>query len=142
MRPRGIVADYLRHPSAPDNLALETLLISAWGDLSAGSYSEAQVTLAAVNAVLDEMNLGILNPFTIDPLAADYDAIVQILGSHGYQVQRIEVQGDTAQAWVSQASPELIELKLSRVSGEWELDGYARIMTVQVCWEVEVARAA
>ena len=142
MRQRGIVADYLRHPSASDSLALETLLISAWGELNAGSYSEAQVTLAAVNAVLDEMNQGIPNPFTIDPLAADYDAIVQILGSHGYQVQRIEVQGDTAQAWVSQASPELIELKLSRVDGEWELDGYARIMTVQVCWEVEVARAA
>jgi hypothetical protein len=142
MRQRGIVADYLRHPSTPDNLALETLLISAWGELNAGRYSEAQVTLAAVNAVLDEMNQGIPNPFTINPLVADYDAIVQILGSHGYQVQRIEVQGDTAQAWVSQANPKPIEFKLSRVNGEWKLDGYERIMTVQVCWEVEVARAA
>ncbi|NJN43981.1 MAG: hypothetical protein HC806_04155 [Anaerolineae bacterium] len=33
----GIVADYVRHPSAPENLALETLLVQADAEMRAGN---------------------------------------------------------------------------------------------------------
>ncbi len=53
MRERGIVADYLRHPSAPLNVILETLLLSADERLRSGDYAEVELLLQAVNAALD-----------------------------------------------------------------------------------------
>ncbi|HEY5669555.1 MAG TPA: hypothetical protein VIS10_06115 [Anaerolineales bacterium] len=53
MRERAIVADYLRHPSAPLNVILETLLLSADERLRSGDYAEVELLLQAVNAALD-----------------------------------------------------------------------------------------
>ncbi len=58
MRQRGIVADYLRHPTAPVNVALETLLISAESYLQQGKYEDAGKILIAVNNELDEVDKG------------------------------------------------------------------------------------
>lgn len=55
MRQRGIVADYLRHPEAPENIALEAMLVEADGDLRAGNYVKAEKTLAQVNDALDQL---------------------------------------------------------------------------------------
>jgi hypothetical protein len=55
MRQQGIVADYLRHPSAPVNVALETLLVAANEHLLAGSYGEAEKLLLAIEEELDEV---------------------------------------------------------------------------------------
>jgi hypothetical protein len=55
MRKRGIVADYLRHPATPENLAIEPLLIAANGDLNTGKYQEAEKLLVAINHELDEV---------------------------------------------------------------------------------------
>ena len=51
MRERGIVADYLRHPHTPANLALETLFITAHQQMIAQDYTSATQTL-------DEITLG------------------------------------------------------------------------------------
>jgi hypothetical protein len=56
MRKRGIVADYLRHPSAPLNLQIESLLVGADADLRAGNYFKVQKLLAFVNAELDALD--------------------------------------------------------------------------------------
>lgn len=53
MRERGIVADYLRHPSAPENLALESMLVAADAYLRSGDFERTQLMLDSVNAVLD-----------------------------------------------------------------------------------------
>jgi hypothetical protein len=53
MRSRGIVADYLRRPEAPENLGLETLLVGAHQRFLQGDYSGAQNFLDAVNASLE-----------------------------------------------------------------------------------------
>jgi hypothetical protein len=53
MRDKGIVADYLRRPSAPENVALETLLTAADVALRAGDTIRAMQLLSAVNADLD-----------------------------------------------------------------------------------------
>ena len=75
MREKGIVADYLRHPSTPENIALETLLVSADNSLRTGDYARTEKTLDAINAMLDiysdgglqtaQTNLILQNPFII-----------------------------------------------------------------------------
>ncbi|MGH2524069.1 MAG: hypothetical protein ACRDH2_16305, partial [Anaerolineales bacterium] len=69
-RRRGIVADFVRHPTAPENLALETMLVDARRALAAGEFATTEKLLNSVNAVLDAHNL------FHDPLAADYLEIV------------------------------------------------------------------
>ncbi|HEX9028858.1 MAG TPA: hypothetical protein VF823_06775 [Anaerolineales bacterium] len=53
MRQRGIVADYLRHPAAPENKALEDLLIAAGAALQSAQYGRSDQLLRAINASLD-----------------------------------------------------------------------------------------
>jgi hypothetical protein len=53
MREKGIVADLLRRPSMPPNLALENLLVATDQELQAGNYDRVEVLLAAANASLD-----------------------------------------------------------------------------------------
>ena len=52
MRERGIVADYLRHPSTPTNIALETLLVSAYDQLRAGNYDQTERLVETVDQAL------------------------------------------------------------------------------------------
>ena len=58
MRERGIVADYLRHPHTPANLALETLFITAHQQMIAQDYTSASQTLDAIDSVLDGIEHG------------------------------------------------------------------------------------
>jgi len=55
MRERGIVADFLRRPSAPANIVLEKLLVAADARLRAGDFALAGRLLEAVNAALDAL---------------------------------------------------------------------------------------
>jgi hypothetical protein len=55
MRTRGIVADFLRHPGAPENVALEELLVAADSSLRGGDYATTDQLLKAVNAALDAL---------------------------------------------------------------------------------------
>ena len=55
LREHGIVADLLRHPSAPENISLESLLVSADTHLRAGDYAAVEQLLEAVNKALDAM---------------------------------------------------------------------------------------
>lgn len=61
MRQRGIVADYLRRPSLPENEQLEWMLVEADRELRAGNYARAEGLLVSVNARLDE--IGQVMPF-------------------------------------------------------------------------------
>jgi hypothetical protein len=67
MRQKGIVADYLRHPSTPENIALETLLVSADNSLRIGDYARTEKTLEAVNAMLDIFSDGGLQTISTNP---------------------------------------------------------------------------
>jgi hypothetical protein len=119
MRKKGIVADYVRYPSTPDNLALETMLIAADQDWLDKNYSAEDQMLAVVNGVLDGLERKSLDPFDVDPLAQDYQAIVQVLLDAGYQPQRIYVTGDTALAWITASGPLLKDLILLRTGRRW-----------------------
>lgn len=62
MRERGIVADYLRHPSAAENLLIETLLVAADRRLRAGDYVAVEEILTSINAALESLPKGDKSP--------------------------------------------------------------------------------
>ncbi|NUM47814.1 MAG: hypothetical protein HUU38_24165, partial [Anaerolineales bacterium] len=116
---RGIVADYVRHPSALENLTLETLMVEADAALRAGNYAEADRTLTAVNAVLDAYAAGDPAPFYAHPLAADYFAIVESALAAGIMPQKIVVDGEGATVWGWEGSAVLVEVVFEREEEGW-----------------------
>jgi hypothetical protein len=122
MRERGIVADYLRHPHTPENLAIETLLITAGKQMAAMDYTSTTHTLEQVSLVLDDIEHGTTDPFSASSLAADYLAISSYLQQQDYDVQDITLSGDTAQVNVTTITgPALLHLDLQRLGGEWSI---------------------
>lgn len=88
-RQRGIIADFIRRPSAAENIALETMLAAVERALDRQAYAEAEALLASVNAVLDAGNR------FEDALAARYLATVQDLAALGYEAQVIDLLSPT-----------------------------------------------
>jgi hypothetical protein len=122
MRERGIVADYLRHPHTPTNLALETLFINAHQQMIGQDFTSASQTLEEINSVLDGIDHGLADPFSVSQLTANYIAISDSLQQQGYEVQNISVTGDTASTSVTlPTGPGLIPLNLYRTGGEWSI---------------------
>lgn len=121
MRERGIVADYLRHPAAPENIALETMLVAADSALRAGDYFQAQKILSAANAFLDGISNADTGARYTHPLAGDYYAVVQTLLTAGYQPQRLQFEEERALAWVTRSGVDLIELRLAQIGGKWQV---------------------
>jgi len=123
MRKNGIVADYLRHPSQPENLALETMLAAANQNLIDGNFAPSLALLDAANQVLDRYPAQGLDAFAAVPLASDHLALVQTALADGYQPQRIELNTDgTARMWVTTPrGPQLVELSFVRQPSGWSL---------------------
>ncbi len=122
MRERGIVADYLRHPHTPENLALETLFITAGQQMAAKDYNAESQTLGMISLVLDGIDRGTPNPFSTSVLTSDYITIASTLQQQGYEVQNINVSGDIATTSVTGLSgPDLIPLRLQRTGGQWSI---------------------
>jgi hypothetical protein len=120
MRERGIVADYLRHPHTPQNLALETLFITANDQVSAQQYSNASQTLEDINLVLDGIEQATTDPFSVSTLSTDYLSISSALQQQGYEVQNIRTSESAAIVDVTNSKgPDLIELHLIRTGNEW-----------------------
>ncbi len=84
-RKRGLVADFIRSPRAPENVALETMLAAAQTALRRGDFDQAEQLAAAVNAVLDA------NGLFFDPLAARYLRAVTDLAAQGYEAQTLDL---------------------------------------------------
>jgi hypothetical protein len=125
MRQRGIVADYLRHPAADENLALETLLATAYTGLAQADYAVVDQVLSAVNAVLDAVQRGNPQPFEVNRQAADAYAIVQAVSQAGYQTQKMTVDQDAAQVWATADEESLIALNVTRTDTGWEINAGA-----------------
>jgi len=119
MREKGIVADYLRHPSIAENIALETMLGAADAAFLNADYPQTEYILNAINMVLDGISKGQQDPFSTHPLAEKYYTLVSILLSNGYQPQKLQIERDMAQALVSNEIGELATIYLSRSEGGW-----------------------
>jgi hypothetical protein len=122
MRERGIVADYLRHPHIPVNLALETLFITAHQHMIALDYTSATQILDEISLVLDAIEHGMTDPFSVSQLASDYLTISDSLQHQGYEVQTVTVTGDIASVSATTTTGlALIPLNLQRTGGEWTI---------------------
>ncbi len=122
MRERGIVADFMRHPSAPLNLALETMLGAASRDLQAGHLAAVRDLLQAIDAALDAVDGGEAAPLKAHPLAVEYGKLVDVIGAAGYDLQRLEINTDTANAWVREGIDGLRQIVLNRAAnGGWQI---------------------
>jgi hypothetical protein len=120
MRQRGIVADYLRHPHTPNNLALETLFISASQYGSEQNYPDALQFLDTINSVLDAFEHGSPDPFSVSILTSDYLTIATTLQQEGYEIQNLSIYSDTASVQVTTSSgPDLIPMNLKFSQGKW-----------------------
>ncbi len=119
MRLQGITADYLRHPSQVENLALETMLIAAGETLFTGDFSQTYRYLQAINAVLDDYPIQGMKAFTAHPLAQTHLNLVRIALSHGYEPQRLRLGDNQARLWVTQSTPLVQELTLIYNGEEW-----------------------
>jgi hypothetical protein len=122
MRDRGIVGDWLRHPSQPGNLAFEALFITASDLMVNGDIPNADLVLNLINLTLDAVASGQPEPFNAHPLAADYLAIANTLQQNGYLLQSVELNGDTATVLVTANNMDLIELHLIRAAGSWQIN--------------------
>lgn len=116
-RQRGIIADFVRHPTAPENIALETMLAAAGQAIVAQRFDDAEALLVSVNAVLDSNNL------FFDPLAAEYLHVVTTLSSSGYEAQSILLADNTATATAIRTWPATESLTLTRDLTGWQLAG-------------------
>ncbi len=122
MRERKIVADYLRHPHTPTNLALETLFITAHNQSTNLNYASAEQILVEINLVMDNIERGITDPFSVSLITADYLTISDMLSAQGYEVQTLSVDGDHASTEVTTSSgPQLIPLTLQRSGSQWPI---------------------
>lgn len=123
MRQRGIVADYLRHPIALENLALEALLVNADRQLRRRNFAEAERYLAAIQQALEA---GIQVASRNNPLVADADAIAKLMLARGYQVQQMTIQENNARVWASPgagatAGQAIAEFELVRSQDGWSI---------------------
>lgn len=120
-RQRNIVADALRHPSTPEHIALETMLIAADAHFDAQEYDQGERLLESINAVLDTIPQVGDRPRFDDPLAAHYLAIVRQVLAAGYEPQRITLKGTTAEVQAIRIWPTLVQLHLELRAGQWLL---------------------
>ncbi len=119
----GIAADYVRHPSTPENIALELMLVAADRHLRAGDYGETEGILEAVNAVLTAVEAGEPAPFYADPMAETYLGITLALLEQGFEPQQLVLDGSQAQVQAQAGSTALVELMVDRGTNAWQVSG-------------------
>lgn len=120
-RQRNIVADALRHPTTPEHIALETMLIAADAHFDAQEYSQGERLLQSINTVLDTVQKVGDRPRFDNPLAAHYLAIVRQVLAAGSEPQRITLKGTTAEVQAIRTWPALVQLNLELRAGQWVL---------------------
>jgi hypothetical protein len=128
MRDREIVADYLRRPTQPEALAVETMLAEAGENLLQANFATVEQFLDAINAVLNVYPQQGIQAFAASPLADDYLKLVQTALAAGYQPQRIRLEGNTARIWVSTSGPGLIELSFIQDQENWSLSSLSSFL--------------
>ncbi|OGO34958.1 MAG: hypothetical protein A2Z16_01610 [Chloroflexi bacterium RBG_16_54_18] len=121
MREQGLVADYLRRPSTPQNLTLEVMLVAADEAIQNGEFASVERILQSINTVLDSVQEESGRAFLKDNLAARYHAVVSLLLAQGYQPHKVSLENDQAQAWVSTSGPDLELIIMEDFTGGWAI---------------------
>ena len=118
----SVTADMMRHPSALVNVTLETMLHATETWIHKGGYQQAEMLMSAINTALDSAG-----DLTVDPITAQYAAIVQATAAAGYEAQQIELSLDNNMANVL-ATPDhgadIVEFTLGLVAGSWRINAW------------------
>ena len=113
---RQIVADYLRHPNTPENIALETMLVAADAAFLVEDFDRVEALLASTNTVLAADVV-----FT-DPLAARYLAIVNATLLAGYEPHHITLYAERAEVQATVGGDAtLTSLAVAQQAGAWSV---------------------
>jgi hypothetical protein len=97
VREFGNPADLTRRPEEEMNVMLEVMLAAADEAMRGGDYARAHVILDSVDNILDN------NGAIIDPMATSYLAIVRAAAEYGYELQYVNLMGESARAMATQA---------------------------------------
>ncbi|MFN8474527.1 MAG: hypothetical protein U0822_20210 [Anaerolineae bacterium] len=122
---RGLVADYLRHPQADVNKAIEALFLRAADEQAAEDYDSMEHTLDVVDGILaahaSAPNQVWADAFA-DPLAAAYLDAVRTLQAAGFEPQRILIDSGSAQVWATRSNAaSLYRLTMTQEGDGWHL---------------------
>jgi hypothetical protein len=109
----NLTAPFIREATAPENLALEALLINAHQAHREGRFDECEALLDALNATLDD------GDFSREPVS-DYDSLARLVGELGYQLQRVEFAGDEARVEGIKNWPQIETITFARFGSEWQ----------------------
>jgi hypothetical protein len=120
MSEKGIVADYVRHPSTPDNIAFEVMLVAADKALREGNYPAVAELLDVINRTLDIYETDPGHAFFADPIASDYYFLVQAALEDGFDPQQILRSEESGIVFGLKNSFELVELRWNKMDKEWE----------------------
>ncbi len=119
MRKLGIVADILRGPSEPTNLAFESMLTSAKQAYLTGDYVKAEALLQAVTAAMHSGPGEGAQIFKPNRLATDFYVLTSIVTARNLEPQWMSVNEFGAAVWASEASPALVKLEFARREQGW-----------------------
>lgn len=97
VREQGNPADLSRSPASELNITLELMLHNADNAAREGDYERAKVLLDSVENILNN------NGLFIDPLSNTYLALVRAAQEYDYELQDVDIQGNTALAVATQA---------------------------------------
>jgi len=111
----NIVADWVRHPRADENVALETMLLAAHDAQRAGDWTAARRTLQDINAALD-----VSGAFR-DPTAVQYLAIVRAARASGWEPLRIALADHLASVVAIRSSGKPTMLTFMLTSEGWHV---------------------
>lgn len=111
---RGITADFVRESTAPENIALETMLLAVRQSIRDGRYIAGEELIAALTLTIQDGN------FTRVPVS-DYLSITRLLLDAGYEPQRIILAGEHATVEAIRDWPVLETLDVSKISGVWQI---------------------
>jgi hypothetical protein len=110
----NLTAPFIREATAPENLALETLLISAHQAHREERFADCTALLQAINMAMDDGDFS-------RPPVSDYVSIARRAGELGYEVQRIDLAGDEATVQAIMNWPQIETLTFARSGEEWDI---------------------
>ncbi len=119
MREDGIVADFLRHPEDAIHISLETMLVFSDQALQTESFAELEELLIATNQVLDAIQAGKPQPFSVNPLAEDHFAVTQRILETGYEPFSIDIELQEAFVMATYQNEEPSQFFLTSSGDEW-----------------------
>jgi hypothetical protein len=106
------LADLIREPNQPENIAVEALIQNAQLAIIHADYAAAETLTAVIEKMVDRDDYS-------NPLAADYLAVARQVSAQGWTVDRIEISGATAIVTVNRNDVKLQTLTLEKQGSDW-----------------------